>query len=280
MSSMPHEVSRLRVADAIRIAHVSDLHFGLTAGHKDIWDSLKGYFNNSSNRTRFDLVLVTGDIVDSPNRKSYQIAREELDSLNVPNGYFVCPANHDRHPRGNALARLASLWNRIAGIPMAPAWFDNLFSDRMPGLRHAVSLSLGPPHNRWKLRLLSMDSSEAARFSAQGFVSLPKLEELAARATVNDDEADLVLLLVHHHLLPIRALERHTQHPEDLLNFTTMANAGSFLAALTHAHVDIVLHGHEHQYNWARYGNYHERQVEVNVIGAGSGNRCGHRSPM
>src|SRR5271156_5280643 len=91
----------------VKIAHLSDLHFG-ALGDKAAWNCLLEYL---CNEVKPDLVLVTGDLVDTPKRPLFAEAREALENLNEklgwikgdPKKYIVCAGNHDRHARGNAL---------------------------------------------------------------------------------------------------------------------------------------------------------------------------------
>ena len=49
-----------------------------------------------------------------------------------------------------------------------------------------------------------------------------------------------------------------------------MVNAGSLLETLSAANVDLVLHGHEHEHNFASYGSLTAGSGPVMVIAAGS----------
>ncbi len=96
---------------------------------------------------------------------------------------------------------------------------------------------------------------------------------------------ELCLFLVHHHLLSIRRLEEGRFNKLGaLFDLTNMVNAGSLLETLAKAHVDLVLHGHEHEPNFAAYGSLTAGSGEVKVIAAGSatGNRslggCGYEN--
>ena len=95
------------------------------------------------------------------------------------------------------------------------------------------------------------------------------------------DEIDLGILLVHHHLLPVRALEHARQHSRvDLANVTPLTNAGTLTEAVAAAYIDIVLHGDEHAANWGRDAkNTESGGGETNIIGAGSATRKHDRRP-
>ena len=82
----------------IRIAHLSDLHFGANS-QEETWGILKRHLIEQVKRDLLHLVLVTGDIADTPNDSLLQLAHDEIESLGVK--YYVCPGNHDRHKKGN-----------------------------------------------------------------------------------------------------------------------------------------------------------------------------------
>src|SRR5439155_18918214 len=56
-----------------------------------------------------------------------------------------------------------------------------------------------------------------------------------------------------------------------LANATGLLNSGTLLRALSRAHVNVVLHGHEHYRNLARFGASEENSSDVVVVAAGSG---------
>ena len=240
----------------IVIAHISDLHFG-TQNQKHSWDVLTSFMRE---QLKPELILVTGDIVDSPDRKVYEEAKQGLDALGAP--YFVCPGNHDRHFKGN----VSRGWAKVTGRSDTPAVFDQVFAN------HLVSpdtLKLHTILNQLQIGLFGIDSSEQADYFARGYVNprmFPRLE-----TGTRDADPDLVILLTHHHLQPIRNLEeRHQNSLRSLSNLTLMVNAGTFLESMTRAHIDLVLHGHEHASHWARYGSLESGKAEVCVLGAGS----------
>ena len=102
--------------DAIRIAHISDLHFGSPHQEK-VWEQLRNYLNDT---LKPNLILITGDIAHTPKKELFGTAKDQLDLLRVqrPNprdAYRVCPGNHDRHPLGNAPGKFASIVNFCRG---------------------------------------------------------------------------------------------------------------------------------------------------------------------
>jgi UDP-2,3-diacylglucosamine pyrophosphatase LpxH len=253
----------------IKIAHLSDLHFGMKEQEK-IWTSLSDYINNE---LKPHITLITGDIVDTPRKSLYTTAKEALDRLrSVGAGahYVLCPGNHDRHFRGNALGHLKRPLQIVTPNSWIDAWFDNAFAGLIatPGQSFAFDLDdrSGGVYN---VRVLGLDSSAHARYSAQGFAEKNDLEILEATARSLSD-ANLVIVLTHHHLLPIAALEKTKQSAGGLFSPTIMLNAGTMLESLARSSVNLVLHGHEHHRAVARYRMPRERGAEIVIVGAGS----------
>ena len=85
---------------------MSDLHFG-TNGDEEAWNDTKSFLRDY---IRPSVVLICGDIVDSPSVRNFERALRFLESLpedlRIP--YFVCSGNHDRFSHGNAFHRLLS----------------------------------------------------------------------------------------------------------------------------------------------------------------------------
>ncbi|WP_434728509.1 metallophosphoesterase family protein [Pseudomonas soli] len=280
---------------SVRIVHLSDLHFGMK-GQTDVWESLSTYLRNE---LKPQLILVTGDIVDTPSPDLYRVAAEKLAQLQI-NGTqcFVCAGNHDRHEQGNAISGLSRRFQGPAGWirsffqKLAPhdnknpfgvsnsshtnALFDQAFANQgmLLQLLNPQSFISTSGRNKWRVRLVGLDSSSDARFFAQGHISpqvMQKLRTVLSKSPSDHDQLDLVITLVHHHLLPVMRSENSGHDLESVLSGTTVLNnAGSLLEALAHGEVDLVLHGHEHARHAARYSSLESKRGDVIVIGAGS----------
>ena len=249
--------------DVIRIAHISDLHFG-AKGYKEVIGSLAQHLRL---RVRPHLLLVTGDLVDTPRKALITEVYEWLETLNQGLGwepgqlprYLVCPGNHDRHKRGNALP-----WRR-------PKYrFEKRFKANKSD--DPFSHWLGEEPHRWRVRVVSVDSSVRARYSAQAFLGESDLKPVRELKEWNDDEEPpyLVIMLIHHHLLPLPASEREVQSAWDLFKLTSAVNPGRILESLSASYVDVVLHGHEHKRNIARYGSYRKDSNQIVIAAAAS----------
>ena len=195
---------------------------------------------------------------------------------------FVCPGNHDRHPLGNKewAWRLA---NRIRH-PLAGSWkfwFEKYLGSFYPPLvprenaKKYLTLpiqkvELGTGDDRWRVRVVALDSSYAADWFARGFLDVKEIDALSGMP--RDNDVDLGILLVHHHLLSVRSLEQaRVNDRTDLLNVTSLVNCGSLTEALARNHIDITLHGHEHASNWGVYSTLEQGGGTTAILGAASG---------
>ena len=75
----------------LKIAHISDLHFG---AHDD---KLQRRLLEALRRFKPDLTIASGDIVEKPTDDNLQAARSFLDDLGKIGEFFLVPGNHDRH---------------------------------------------------------------------------------------------------------------------------------------------------------------------------------------
>jgi len=259
---MPKPWTPLRDGE-IALAHLSDLHFG-SPKSEAVWRNVRQFLLGILNQDRGDALLVTGDLAHNPQKKLYETAAARLDELQMP--YFVCAGNHDRHYLGNR-----AKWNPLNYIPgfAASAEFDKTFGSKVLVPQDPKEHTAGNGPDGWKIGLLGLDSSDDADWSARGFVGETHFGTIDRATRARD--WDLCICFVHHHLLSIRALEHNRRgKPADLFKVTTLVNAGSLLEALTKANIDVVLHGHEHESNWARYGTFEPGWGSVQVLGAGS----------
>jgi 3',5'-cyclic AMP phosphodiesterase CpdA len=81
----------------MRMAHLSDLHFG----HHD--EAVAATLAPELNRQSLDLVVISGDFTQQGTEEEFRIARGFIDTLTAP--VFAVPGNHDV-PQANLWARL------------------------------------------------------------------------------------------------------------------------------------------------------------------------------
>jgi predicted phosphodiesterase len=299
------------------IAHLSDLHFG-SPHYDEVWPLTSQFLWE----LRPDLLLISGDLVDSPRKALYLEAKEAIDNLRIP--YFVCAGNHDRFRRGlrwpawgRGLLRvgcipicavaaillwtfpwawwawlltlamlgvllIALVWTDWLIWVLSRLWVDDHFTEvfqskivtydelkRITIPRQAPGDAGNQMRACWTIGLFGDDSNASADSSARGYV--PSRHFMPIRKATEGQDCELCLFLIHHHLLSIRRLEEDRLNKVgDLFNLTNMVNAGSLLETLASAHVDLVLHGHEHEHNFAAYGSIVAGSGTVKVVAAGS----------
>ncbi|MGA1223472.1 MAG: metallophosphoesterase [Phycisphaerales bacterium] len=84
-----------RAFDGVRIAHLSDIHFGHLLGDERLMQAV-----DAVRAVRADLIAITGDLVDLSAHEA-PLLFERLALLEAPLGVFVVLGNHDHldHPR-------------------------------------------------------------------------------------------------------------------------------------------------------------------------------------
>ena len=90
-----HRLSLERLKSPLRVAHLSDLHYGpyLHAG------SVRGWVRQAQ-AEEADLIVLTGDTVDRWSRGSLTPLIEALSGLSAPLGVWACLGNHDHYRFG------------------------------------------------------------------------------------------------------------------------------------------------------------------------------------
>ncbi len=268
----------------IRIAHLSDLHFVPSKSDAQVWSLVRDFINE---RVKPHAVLVTGDVTDSATQAEFDFASQSLGSLAVQSGgdnlkFRIVAGNHDRYLyRGNRIPLVGRLWPLRRLERDKSARFDHAFPGAMqitPKAPCDMTLiavgAAGQAAVPWKVRVIGLDSSAEAQWFAQGAISNSNVQ-LACNAAADHAarEHDLVIALVHHHILPIPAVEQKKIQGggfSKLLDCTGLLNAGALIEGLSRTQVDLVLHGHEHAQHQARFTGSDERATSVALLAAGS----------
>jgi 3',5'-cyclic AMP phosphodiesterase CpdA len=253
--------------DAIVALHLSDLHWipgsdpnggcflHLTKRLTELAQEKR--LDASGNAKPFDLVLVTGDLVDNSklsSKKRLQ-ALEEVKrfllnlcnqwSLNDKRALVVIPGNHDYR------------WFGITGDTIAKAAFKEFFQQwmthRLIEFREA----------RMKLLIACFDSIFKKGDNARGYVDPDEIARVGkdiSNATLGSEV--IRLALVHHHPLPVwRAETQKKVHILDYIfgrrlvggdEYMLLRNSGIFLKNLLEKDFRLVLHGHLHESGYWR----------------------------
>ncbi len=188
------------------IAHASDIHFG-KIGHPGIVDAMV----ETMQAQRADVVCLSGDLTQRALPKQFRQARALIERFDVPT--LVVPGNHDTLQWWNPVGRLLR--------PLAR-------------YRRMISRDLAPTYEADGLSILGINSAHG-RTIANG--RLGQTARGSIRTFFGDRGlGDFRVLMLHHHLLRLRAIGEHK----------VARNAEDTLALAASARVDLVLCGHLH----------------------------------
>lgn len=191
----------------IRIAHISDLHFGREI--PEIVEALVAELNTD----RPDLIAVSGDLTQRARVREFKAARAFFDRL--PQPLLVVPGNHDV-PAYSLPLRFAAPWMR---------WKRWLSDELEPVVRgdHYCAVGINSAR-RWGPYL---DWS-------RGRINLQQLER--AEAIFSKCAKDLHIVVAHHPFLLTEASNDRR----------TISRADLALPRLLKSQVDLLLGGHVH----------------------------------
>jgi 3',5'-cyclic AMP phosphodiesterase CpdA len=192
-----------------RIAHLADLHFGAED------PAIVAALIDDLNTDRPDLVAISGDLTQGARYAEFRAARAFLDQLHAP--WLAVPGNHDITPYRliERFSRPYARWQATIRAETEPSWTDGAVV--VFGLNTARRLGLNLDWSR-------------------GRVTRGRLARLIARLEAVPPGVARVVV-AHHPLLP----------PEAEPETPVAGGAAAALAAMTHAHVALVLAGHLHR---------------------------------
>lgn len=212
------------------LAHVSDLHVGKSAAADRAAEEVCAALLGAG----VDDILVTGDVTHRG--RASELARFERIFAPVRDRLVVVPGNHDR--LGDDVAR-----HMMRG---------RVEVERRRGL-HVVRLDSTAPHNR-------------ALLSGHGSLSAADIEAVdsAIGAAL---PGVLVVLALHHHLLPLPP-EGIGERLANLLGWPNAAELerGRELLARVRGRCDVVAHGHRHV---ASEASLHTERRPLRIMNAG-----------
>ncbi len=253
-----------------KLLHASDLHFG-RGFNRPLWDNFKA----RAKQIQPDLVILTGDLVNSPWRWMLRRVAHELVDLvgdlqeaNPRCTLLVVPGNHDTRLCGLLPVRWVR-WLLCVCLGMAAvwAWFlqDNLWTVGLLGVFGAGGVALGMALSTdldlywgtWLVRkprtmcdlgieILPFDSASSGFSSARGRVELGNRVLVANKLMLEGDHPNLVrIAILHHHPLPL-------PYDSSSERMMILDNAGAFLKEMDQLKVALVLHGHKHHHHFSR----------------------------
>ena len=194
----------------MKIAHVSDLHFGRLAGHRVV-DALIRDICHAS----VSLVAVSGDLTQRAFRRQFAEAVKFIDKLPPP--VIVVPGNHDVYP----------WWRPINRIYRPLRKFNQYFKPNRPD-----SLVAGD------VAFLGINSAHGRTIKG-GKISIPSIDRVKSFFG-NTGAGTFKVLMLHHHLIQLDGLFRHDVSIEGDLLWEIAGHIGVDLILCGHLHVSHV----------------------------------------
>lgn len=194
----------------MKIAHLSDLHFGRIA-HPGIVDALVREVNQNG----VDLVVLSGDLTQRARPAEFEGARRMLAAMEAPT--LVVPGNHDVYPWWRPYRRLATPLRRYT---------QYITDDLAPTVEVGDTAVLG----------LSTAYGATIKGGRVGPGDRQALRDFFA-STAADTFRVLVL---HHHLTEIRSLGPHDVARQARKTLDTAADLGVELILCGHLHISHI----------------------------------------
>jgi 3',5'-cyclic AMP phosphodiesterase CpdA len=195
----------------IRIAHLSDLHFGRRVC-LDMIDAIKADLGVQAPK----LVVVTGDMTDRGRISEFRWARDFLTSLKIP--FMTVPGNRE--------VSISAFWEW-----MFPRFAMGRYS-RFFGESDTILIRI----EEAKLALLGLNS-------VHPFPSWPGSLARASRYWLKEQAAALKdyrkVLLVHHPVIPVIGASSFWAH--------SFSDAGEVLNICSRTGIGLILQGHKHR---------------------------------
>ncbi|NTS42824.1 PQQ-binding-like beta-propeller repeat protein [Flavisolibacter sp. BT320] len=110
-----------------RFAFISDTHIGSPNGGAD--EDLRHTVADINTMTDVDFVVLTGDITELGKNEELALAKQILDSLDIP--YYIIPGNHDTG------------WSESGGLSFTKTFGDDTFYFKHNGI-HFIGCASGP----------------------------------------------------------------------------------------------------------------------------------------
>ena len=191
---------------ALRIAHLSDIHFGRIA-HPGIVEDIIEDVNNAG----VDLIAISGDLTQRAIPRQFQACMEMLNEFTSP--LLVVPGNHDVFPWWRPISRLSkplSMFKKYLGS-------DMIRSFEMDGV---AILGVNSAHGK----------------TIKGGRLEPEVSEAIKTYFSKKKEGVFKILMLHHHLKQIKALM-----PHDIVQ-----DADRHLKEIMQHGINLILCGHVH----------------------------------
>lgn len=215
---------------ALRILHVSDLHFGRPC-RPEVVDAME----SSLQATPYDVVVVSGDLSQRSLRGELQRAAAFLRDARRVAQVLVIPGNHDvawwespLHVRGTA--------------PLYARYRRYVSDDLEPVLRHPAAAFIGVNTSHGVAPFTI--TKRLRDLSIVGAVTDAQLNRVAAECSATPPAAARVVVMHHN---PVRG---------DLSRRFGITRPSTVLQAFARSGVDLILCGHDHQEQVAQLADH------------------------
>jgi 3',5'-cyclic AMP phosphodiesterase CpdA len=294
----------MKTDDRLRIVHASDIHF-CSSFDRPLWEQVKSAIKAEEP----DILVVSGDFVESPFPLMLILARREMKSfaelLGVP--LVTVPGNHDV-----AFAGIIRIWpfsrlfraifsghydkKALKIFPTFTDFYRNPFLVRMIWrvLLYVYILCLWPTRFAWcrgtqdevllypgvmteskKFCTFVGIDTNRSHFLAAGKVAKAQLANFGStvlgfkRKDTLQKALECRILVMHHHPIPIPYMSEGTLEFEP---FLVLRNAGTVLSEVWSSGFDLILHGHRHRSCFSRiaYGDGTQNPRTIPVLAAAS----------
>lgn len=220
----------------MKIVHISDLHYPVLGSLTKLFNKIiKAYKNDIAK----PLIIITGDLVDEPSKRSFSAVRSRLNLLKDENfEILICPGNHDYKKFGNVgvgRKRIERLFNANfqsflpKGKNMNGEANNNFY--RFP-LVHKIE-------NHYFIGLDSMNKVTYLATGKLGDKQVEKLKKTLVR--IREENSDAFITVYIHH----KPFEFEWNYRGFDYDSMKLVNNEEFLKSIKG--VDLLLFGHHHR---------------------------------
>lgn len=221
----------------MKIAHLSDIHFGRIA-HPHILDALL----RDVEQAGVDLVAVSGDLTQRALPRQFEEAVAYLNKFKMPR--IVVPGNHDVYP----------WWNPYSRLRKPVARYKQFFGD-----------DLFPSFETENFALFGINSAHG--LTIKGGKITPVILRAIKDYFENLPHHVFKVLMLHHHLIPVDALQPHDISVFGPNTFQVAVDLG----------IDLILCGHVHLSHVETLATEKEKKPVIASAGTATSDR-GRRS--
>ena len=240
----------------VRIAHISDIHFGKIAHPLIVEELIKDI-----NQADVDLVVVSGDLTQRAFGHQFRAARRMLDAFDAPT--LVVPGNHDVYPWWRIVSRLFDplrRYRRLICANLAPRF--ELAADKCrrfgsPAFKFPTPATPATPASPASLATTPGEKADpvivvqginsAFGWTIQGGRILPVDLLQVEKGFENVPANTFKVLVVHHHLAELTTLGDHDLSKGAEQAFETAHKAKVDLILSGHLHISHVAHVSRHE---------------------------------